>query len=188
VQQVLTRIVDDGIRAAEVINRIRALMKKAPPRKDHLEVSGLILEIIELTRGEAVKYGISVLTKLADSLPVVEADRVQLQQVLLNLIVNALEAMGAANEGPKELLISTGKVESSGVLVAVQDSGPGLEAAMLERVFEPFYTSKPTGLGLGLSICRSIIEAHGGRLWASANQPRGAIFQFTLPRDANIPS
>ena len=118
----------------------------------------------------------------------VEADRVQLQQVLLNLIVNALEAMSAANEGPRELLISTGKVEASGALVAVQDSGPGLEAAMLEQVFESFYTTKPTGLGLGLSICRSIIEAHGGRLWASTNyQRRGATFQFTLPGDATLP-
>jgi transposase len=98
------------------------------------------------------------------------------------------DAMGAANEGPRKLLISTGKVETSGVLVAVQDSGPGLEAAMLERVFESFYTTKPTGLGLGLSICRSIIEAHGGRLWASTSQRRGATFQFTLPGDANIPS
>jgi signal transduction histidine kinase len=125
---------------------------------------------------------------LPDQLPVVEADRVQLQQVLLNLIVNALEATGAASEGPRELLISTEKVEAGGVLVAVRDSGPGLTAAMLERVFESFYTTKPTGLGLGLSICRSIIEAHGGRLWASTNQRRGTAFQFTLPGDANIPS
>jgi C4-dicarboxylate-specific signal transduction histidine kinase len=186
VQQSLTNIVEDGHRAGEVINRIRALMKKAPPQKDCLEINGLILEIIELTRGEAVRHGISVLTELANQLPVVEADRVQLQQVLLNLIVNALEAMGAANAGPRELLISTGRTESSGVLVAVQDSGPGLEAAMLERVFESFYTTKPTGLGLGLSICRSIIEAHGGHLWASTNQRRGATFQFTLPGDANV--
>ena len=186
VQEALTSIVDDGVRAAEVIKRIRALMKKTPPRKDRLEVNEVILEIIELTRGAAVKHGVSILTELADPLPVVEADRVQLQQVLLNLIVNALEAMGADNEGPKELLISTEKVESSGVLVAVQDLGPGLEPAMLERVFESFYTTKPTGLGLGLSICRSIIEAHGGRLWASTNQRRGATFQFTLPGDANI--
>ena len=112
VQQALTRIVDDGVRAAEVINRVRALMKKAPPRKDRLEINGVILEIIELTHGEAVKHGVSVLTELADLLPAVEGDRIQLQQVLLNLIVNALEAMGAANEGPKELLVSTGKVES----------------------------------------------------------------------------
>src|ERR1700694_1960168 len=188
VQQSLTSIVEDATRAGEVIDRIRALIKKAPPRKDRLDVNGMILEIIEITRGEALKNGISVLTELADHLPVVEADRVQLQQVLLNLIVNALDAMGAANEGPRQLLISTGKVETSGVLVAVQDSGPGLEAAMLERVFESFYTTKPTGLGLGLSICRSIIEAHGGRLWASTNQGRGATFQFNLPGDANIPS
>src|ERR1700692_1440298 len=188
VQQSLTSIVEDGTRAGEVIHRIRALMKKAPPRKDRLEINGVIVEIIELTRGEAMKYGISVLTELADHLPVVEADRIQLQQVLLNLIVNALDAMGAPNVGPRQLLISTGKGETSGVLVAVQDSGLGLEAAMLERVFESFYTTKPTGLGLGLSICRSIIEAHGGRLWASTNQRRGAMFQFTLPGDANIPS
>ena len=188
VEEALTSIVEDGVRAAEVVKRIRALMKKTPPRKDRLEVNQVILEIIELTRGAAVKHGVSILTELADRLPAVEADRVQLQQVLLNLIVNALEAMGADNEGPKELLISTGKVEPSGALVAVQDSGPGLEPAMLERVFEFFYTTKPTGLGLGLSICRSIIEAHGGRLWASANQSRGATFQFTLPGDANIPS
>jgi signal transduction histidine kinase len=163
-------------------------MKKEPPRKDRLEVNGVILEILEVMRSEAVKHGVSILTEFADPLPAVEADRVQLQQVLLNLIVNALEAMGADDEGPKELLISTGKVEPSGALVAVQDSGPGLEALMLERVFESFYTTKPTGFGLGLSICRSIIEAHGGRLWASKNQRRGATFQFTLPGAGSIPS
>jgi PAS domain S-box-containing protein len=188
VRQALTSIIKDGNRAAEVINRIRALIKKAPPRKDSLEVNGVILEIIELTRGEAARNGISVLTELADHLPVVGADRVQLQQVLLNLVVNAIEAMGATDEGPRELLISTGEVDSSGVMVAVRDSGPGVELAMLTRIFDSFYTTKQTGLGLGLSICRSIIEAHGGRLWASANQRRGATFQFTLPADANIPS
>jgi PAS domain S-box-containing protein len=187
VQEALTSIVDDSVRTAELVKRIRALMKKEPPRKDRLEVNGVILEIIEVMRSEAVKHGVSILTELADLLPVVEADRVQLQQVLLNLVVNALEAMGADDEGPKELLISTGKVEPSGALVAVQDSGPGLEALMLERVFASFYTTKPTGFGLGLSICRSIIEAHGGRLWASKNQRRGATFQFTLPGEANIP-
>jgi PAS domain S-box-containing protein len=188
VRQALTSIIKDGNRAAEVINRIRALIKKAPPRKDRLEVNGVILEIIELTRGEAARNGISVSTELADHLPVVGADRVQLQQVLLNLVVNAIEAMGATDEGPRELLISTGEVDSSGVMVAVRDSGPGVELAMLTRIFDSFYTTKQTGLGLGLSICRSIIEAHGGRLWASANQRRGATFQFTLPADANIPS
>jgi PAS domain S-box-containing protein len=188
VQEALTSIVDDSVRAAELVKRIRALMKKEPTRKDRLEVNGVILEIIEVTRGEAVKHGVSILTEFADLLPVVEADRVQLQQVLLNLIANALEAMIADDEGPKELLIRTGKVEPSGALVAVQDSGPGLEALMLERVFESFYTTKPTGFGLGLSICRSIIEAHGGRLWASKNQRRGATFQFTLPGAGIIPS
>jgi len=188
VRQALTSIIKDGNRAAEVINRIRALIKKAPPRKDRLEVNGVILEIIELTRGEAARNGISVSTELADHLPVVGVDRVQLQQVLLNLVVNAIEAMGATNEGPRELLISTGEVDSSGVMVAVRDSGPGVELAMLTRIFDSFYTTKQTGLGLGLSICRSIIEAHGGRLWASAHQRRGATFQFTLPADANIPS
>jgi PAS domain S-box-containing protein len=186
VQKALTSIVDNGIRAGEVINRIRALIEKAPPRKDRFEVNGMILEVIEFTRGKAVEYGISVLTELANPSPLVEADRVQLQQVLLNLIVNAVEAIGADNEGPKELMIRTETGGSSGLLVAVEDSGPGLEPAMLERVFESFYTTKATGLGLGLSICRSIIEAHGGRLWASANQPRGATFQFTLPGEASI--
>ena len=180
VRQTLAQIAEDGVRAAEVVNRIRALMKKAPPRKDRLEINGVVREIIELTRGEAVKCGVSVLTELAESLPVIEADRVQLQQVLLNLIVNAIDAM-RANQEPKELLIRTVNAEPSGVLVAVQDSGTGLEPTMLERVFDSFYTTKATGLGLGLSICRSIIEALGGRLWASANQPRGATFQFTLP-------
>ncbi len=184
VQQALTSVARDGRRAGEVISRIRALVNKAPPRKDRLDINGVILEIIELTRGEAVKNGISVSTELADHLSVVEADRVQLQQVLLNLIVNALEAIGGADEGPRELLISTANVETGGVMVAVRDSGPGLDAAMLERVFESFYTTKPTGLGLGLSICRSIIEAHGGRLWASTDQCRGATFHFTLPADA----
>src|SRR5258708_22620659 len=188
VQQSLTNIVEDGNRAGEVIHRIRPLMKKEPPRNDRLEINAMILEIIELTRGEAVKHGISVSTELADHLPVVEADRVQLQQRLLHLIINALEAMSPADAGPRELLISTAKVEDGGVLVAVQDSGPALEAAMLERVFESFYTTKPTGFGLGLSICRSIIEAHGGPLWASTNERRGSTLQFTLPPHSDNPS
>jgi signal transduction histidine kinase len=119
--------------------------------------------------------------ELAAGLPLIQGDRVQLQQVILNLVVNALEAISGATEGTRELLISTGKVESGHVLVGVRDSGPGLASAALDRLFEAFYTTKPGGLGLGLSICHSIIEAHGGRLWASANVPRGATFQFTLP-------
>jgi PAS domain S-box-containing protein len=181
VRQALARIAKDGHRAAEVIDEIRALIKKAPPRKDRLEINGAIHEVIALTRGEAVKNGVSVQTELMDGLPLIEGDRVQLQQVILNLIINAFEAMSGISEGVRELLISTRKAESDGVLVAVRDSGPGLAPATLERLFESFYTTKPGGLGLGLSICRSIIEAHGGRLWACANVPCGAIFQFTVP-------
>jgi signal transduction histidine kinase len=141
--------------------------------------------VIELTRSEAVKNGVSVRPDLADGLPLVQGDRVQLQQVILNLIINAFEAM-SAGEGTRELLISTRKAENEDVLVAVRDSGPGLASATLERVFESFYTTKPSGLGLGLPISRSIIEAHGGRLWASANAPRGALFQFTVPAGPDI--
>ena len=181
VRQALERIVKNGSRAGEVIDKIRALIKKAPPRKDRLDINEAIREVIELTRGEAVKNGVSVQTDLADGLPLIEGDRVQLQQVILNLIINAVQAMSGMSEGPRELLISTGQAEPDGVLVAVQDSGPGMAPEMLERLFEAFYTTKAGGLGLGLSICRSIIEAHGGRLWASANVPHGAIFHFTVP-------
>jgi PAS domain S-box-containing protein len=181
VRQILTDIMKDGNRAGEVISRIRDLIKKAPPRRDRLEINRAIRDVIELTRGEAVKNGISVRTELADGLPLIRGDRVQLQQVLLNLMVNAFEAMSGVSDGAKELVINTGKAEAGGLLVAVRDSGPRLAPAALDRLFESFYTTKPKGLGLGLSICRSIIEAHGGRLWASANVPRGAVFQFTVP-------
>jgi PAS domain S-box-containing protein len=188
VRQALTRIVKDANRAGDVIGRIRALMTRAPVRKDRLEINEAILEVVALTRVEVVKNGVAVQTKLADGLPPIQGDRVQLQQVMLNLIVNAVEAMSSVSEGARELLISTALAGSSGVLVSVRDSGPGLAPANLERLFEAFYTTKPNGLGLGLSICRSIIEAHGGRLWASANVARGAIFQFTLPAHSDIES
>ena len=146
-----------------------------------MEINAAIREVIELTRSEAMKNGVLVQTELVEGLPPVQGDRVELQQVILNLILNALEAMSGTNEGPRELLITTEKAESGDVLVAVRDSGPGLAPAALENLFKAFHTTKPNGLGLGLSICRSIVEAHGGRLWASANAPRGAVFQFTLP-------
>ena len=184
VRQALGRIVKDGNRAADVIGRIRALIKKAPPRKDWVDINEAIREVIELTRGEAVKNGASVRTALAEGLPPIEGDRVQLQQVVLNLIINAIQAMRADAEGPRELLITTAQAEPNGVLVAVKDSGPGLAPSSLEQLFDPFYTTKPGGLGMGLSICRSIIEAHGGRLWVTANLPRGAIFHFTVPTHA----
>jgi C4-dicarboxylate-specific signal transduction histidine kinase len=182
VRQALDRIVQDAARAGKVIDRIHEIIKKSPARKDYLDVNDAIREVIELTSGEAVKNGASVRTGLAEGLPMIEGDRVQLQQVVLNLIVNAIQAMCAVAEGSRELFITTVHDEPSGVLVTVKDCGPGLPPASLERLFTPFYTTKPSGLGMGLSICRSIIEAHGGRLWASANRPRGAIFQFTLPK------
>jgi PAS domain S-box-containing protein len=181
VRQALDRIVQDATRAGNVIVRIREIIEKPPARKDCLDINEVIREVIELTRGQAVKNGASVRTDLGEGLPRIEGDRVQLQQVALNLIVNAVQAMCVVADGPRELFITTVRDEPNGVLVTVKDCGPGLPTASLEQVFTPFYTTKPSGLGMGLSICRSIIEAHGGRLWASANVPRGAIFQFTLP-------
>ena len=176
VRQALGRILEDGNRAGDVMGRIRALMKRAPPRKERLEINEAILEVIALTRGEMVKNGVSVQTQLAEGLPLIEGDRVQLQQVILNLIINAVEAMSGVSEGSRELLISTGQAEPDGVLVAVRDTGPVLAPANLERLFEAFYTTKPGGMGMGLSICRSIIEAHGGRLWVARMYPRAPSF------------
>ena len=136
--------------------------------------------MIVLARSAITKNGVSVQTRLAEGLAPVEGDRVQLQQVVLNLILNAVEAMSSVEAGARELLISTEQNQTSDVLVAVRDSGPGIDPEHLERVFEAFYTTKSSGVGMGLSICRSIIDAHGGRLWADANEPRGAVFQFTL--------
>ena len=180
-REALRRIVENATRASDVIGRIRALIKKAPPRKDGLEINDAVLEVIALTRGEMVKTGVSVQTQLAKGLPLIQGDRVQLQQVILNLIVNAVEAMNGAAVGSRKLLISTSKPEPNGVLVAVGDLGPGLAPDSFERAFDAFYTTKAGGLGMGLSISRSIVEAHGGRLWATANVPQGAVFQFSVP-------
>ncbi len=181
VRRALGRIVNNGTRAAEVVSRIRALVKKAPPRNDSLEINQAILEVIALAHGEMAKNAVSVETRLAEALPLVRGDRVQLQQVILNLTINAVEAMSGADGGPRQLLISTASAKPNSVCVAVRDSGPGVGPESLEHVFEAFYTTKAGGLGMGLAICRSIIEAHGGQLWASAAVPRGAIFNFTLP-------
>jgi PAS domain S-box-containing protein len=183
----LSLIVREGKRAGEVVGRIRALIKKAPARKDAVEINDAILEVIALTRTEAANNSVSVRTQLAEGLPRVQGDRVQLQQVLLNLIINAIEAMRDVGEEERELLIST-RNQPDGVFVEVRDSGPGFAPAVLERVFEAFYTTKAGGLGLGLSICRSIIEAHNGRLRASANVPRGATFEFTVSAHPDIAS
>jgi PAS domain S-box-containing protein len=177
-------ITADGHRAGEIISRIRALAKKAPPRKDWLDINETIRDVIAFARSEVQRNGVALETRLSDDVhyvPLILADRIQLQQVILNLMMNAIEAMSGAGEGPRELLVRSGTAESQRVLVAVRDSGPGLDPKSLDRLFDAFYTTKPHGLGMGLAICRSIVEAHSGRLWATANEDRGATFQFTLP-------
>jgi C4-dicarboxylate-specific signal transduction histidine kinase len=182
VRQVLGDIIKAGNRAGEIVGQIRALVKKkVPPRQDRLDMNEAILEVIALTRSEMIRNGVSLRTQLAKDLPSVQGDRIQLQQVMLNLIINAIEAMRSESNGTRELLIATGEDGSSGVRVAVRDSGPGLEPEGFGRLFDAFYTTKSGGMGMGLSICRSIIEAHGGRVWATANAPRGAVFQFNVP-------
>jgi PAS domain S-box-containing protein len=181
VREALACVVDDADRSGEIIDRIRDHIRKAPPRKVRFDLNDAIDEVIVLGRSAITRNEVLVQTRLADGLFPVEGDRVQLQQVILNLVLNAVEAMGAVEAGPRELLISTEQTQANGALVAVRDSGPGIDPEHVERVFEAFYTTKTSGVGMGLSICRSIIDAHGGRLWAEANEPQGAVFQFTLP-------
>jgi C4-dicarboxylate-specific signal transduction histidine kinase len=209
--EALSDVVKDADRASAVIARIRGLVEKAPPQKSRLHINETIGEVIALARGELNRNGVLLQTRLANELPPIMGERIQLQQVILNLIINAIEAMSGVTEGPRELLLSSEKMtavpgdaeqkkpeasaapnadlsdialatsEQSHVLVSVADSGPGLDLNNLGRLFDAFYTTKPDGLGMGLSISRSLIEAHGGRLWARANVPKGALFQFTLP-------
>jgi C4-dicarboxylate-specific signal transduction histidine kinase len=182
-RQAIQRIVKEANRASQVIARIRALASKTPPRKDRSDINDVLLETIALARGELRRHRVELQTQLAEGLPPVLADRVQVQQVILNLIINGIEAMSGVSQERRELRISSANHEGRGVLVAVRDSGVGLEAPHLDQLFDAFYTTKPDGMGMGLAISRSIIEAHGGRLWATANAPRGAVFQFTLPVD-----
>jgi len=184
VRQAVGRIIRDGRRASDIVGRIRALVRKAPPRTDQLDINEVMLEVIALTRSELRSSGTSLQTQLADGLPRIAGDRIQLQQVMLNLILNGVEAISGSSETERELLISTEQDGPGGVLISVQDSGPGLKPESLDRLFDAFYTTKPDGMGMGLSICRSIIEAHGGRVWATTNLPHGAVFQFTLPPQA----
>ena len=179
-KQAINRIVNEGTRAADIISGIRGLVKNGPPRMEDLAINEAILEVIALLRGELSDNRVSVQTQLAKDLPLIHGDRVQLQQVILNLIVNAIEAMSQVSGGPRDMLISA-MSDPDSVRIAVQDSGPGLPQAGTERVFEAFFTTKPSGLGMGLSICHSIVEAHGGQLWTTPNEPHGAIFCFTLP-------
>ena len=175
------RIVADGQRAADTITRIRALAQNAPAQKDWLDLNATIRDVLALARSEVHRHGVTVETHLAADLPRIRGDRIQLQQVLLNLLMNAIEAMSGVNDGPRVLVVRSDPDAASGVLVTVRDPGPGLEPQQLDRLFEAFYTTKPRGLGLGLAISRRIIEAHGGRLWATANVPQGAVVQFTVP-------
>jgi signal transduction histidine kinase len=178
----LRAIIVDGNRAGNVIRRIRTLIiKKVPTRNDRLDINETIVEVIALTRSEVLRNGVSLQTLLAKDLPLIQGDKVQLQQVMLNLIVNAVQSMSAASGRSRELLIGSRRDASTGVLVTVRDSGPGLNPESFDRVFDAFYTTKPGGMGMGLSICRAIVEAHGGQMSAAANAPQGAIFQFTLP-------
>jgi two-component system, LuxR family, sensor kinase FixL len=177
------RMISAGSRAGEVIRRIRALVGNAPPLRDRLNINDAITEVIALIRGEIQRNRISLRTKLSTDVPVVLGDRIQLQQVILNLIRNAMEAMSDVGPQPRELSVSSAKDGPNGALVSVRDSGTGLDGTVLDRLFETFYTTKAHGMGIGLAVSRTIIQAHGGRLWAAPNVPQGAIFQFTLPAD-----
>jgi len=177
----LDNIAADGKRAREVIARIRALAKHQAPRLELLDINRKILEVLALTEHELRSHDIVLRTQLGEALRRVAGDRVQLQQVLLNLILNAIEAMSGVHDGPRQLTIVSREDAPDAVVVEVRDSGTGLDPEGAERVFEAFYTTKAEGIGIGLSISRSIIEAHGGRVWASSNEPRGAVFRFSLP-------
>jgi PAS domain S-box-containing protein len=180
-REALGCVVRDADRAKDIVGRIRNQIKRAPPRKMRFGLHEAVNEVIVMVQSAIARNGISFSTRLMDGLVPVQGDRVQLQQVLVNLILNAVEAMSSIEDGTRELSIRTEQSQTGGVLVAVHDSGPGIDPVNFDRVFEPFYTTKTSGIGMGLSICQTIINGHGGRLWMSANQPRGAVFQFTLP-------
>jgi PAS domain S-box-containing protein len=186
-RQSAARVIAESRRAGEIIERIRELAKKTPPRKDWLDVNETIHEVMALLRTGARLNGVVVETQLSDDVPLILADRIQLQQVILNLMMNAIEAITGAGAGPRELWVRSGADGSQSVVVSVEDSGPGFDPENLDQLFKTFYTTKPQGLGMGLAISRSIVDAHGGRLWATANAPHGAVFQFTLPiRDETV--
>jgi signal transduction histidine kinase len=180
--EVTSRIVKDGHRATEVIDRLRSLYKKDPPQRELVEVNEIIREMVELLRAEANQYAVSIRTDLVADLPKITADRVQLQQVFMNLILNAIEAM---KETGGVLTVKTQLDEDGQLLISVSDTGVGLPKEKTEQIFDAFFTTKPQGSGMGLSISRSIVESHGGRLWATANNGRGATFHFILPTSAD---
>ena len=181
VQDALSSIRLDGMRAGEVIRGLRALAKKSGPQLTRLDVDDVIEQVLAISRGELLRHNVVLRTELASGERPVKGDRVQLQQVLLNLIMNGVEAMRGVTERARELTVSSTLAEPGSVLVAVEDTGSGLDQAVAERMFQPFFTTKPDGLGMGLAICRSIVEAHGGRLWVSPRAPHGADVRFTVP-------
>ncbi|HEX4074038.1 MAG TPA: ATP-binding protein [Candidatus Acidoferrales bacterium] len=177
-------IIQDGTRAGAVLGRIRSLFKKESPTQDWLEMNEVIGELTIFLRDEASRRGISIRTDLASDLPRVKGDRVQLQQVVLNLLMNGMDAMGGLTSGAKQLLIRSKRHDARTIRISVEDSGVGLRPEIESRVFEPFFTTKPQGIGMGLSISRSIVESHRGRLWAESGRASGALFQFTIPLDS----
>jgi signal transduction histidine kinase len=174
-------IVRDGQRAGDVIRRIRALLKKSPPEPTEQHVNELLGEVMPLVRDALLKENIEARLELADKLPAVKGDRVQLQQVILNLVMNGIEAMHHSSRGPRTLVIASRVLDTNEVAVTVSDSGVGVEPAVFEKIFDPFFTTKPSGMGMGLSVSRSIAESHGGRLWASHNDGPGVSFHLALP-------
>ena len=178
------RVVRDGNRASEVIQRIRALAKKTEPQMVALDINDVIREAISLEQREMLSQRVSLRTELASALPPVLGDRVQLQQVVINLVMNAVEAMAPVTDRPRDILIRSQRDDANEVLVAVRDSGLGIDSENADRLFNAFFTTKPSGMGMGLSISRSIIAAHGGRLWAAPNADHGATFQFSLPSNS----
>jgi signal transduction histidine kinase len=174
-------MIAEGRRASEIVLRIRSLTKGDAPQKTQLELNDVVNEVVALVQHEVLHHRVSLRLRPASGLPPLLGDRVQLQQVLINLVMNGIQAMADIGDDPRELLIESRVDKAGHVVVAVQDSGPGIDLANADRLFEPFFTTKPNGMGMGLSICRSIIEAHGGQLWASSNAGHGATFQFSLP-------
>jgi signal transduction histidine kinase len=181
-------IVNEGNRASEVIRRVRALANKTDIEKVPLDVNDVVREAIALVQRELISQRVSLRMELAPALPMIPGDRVQLQQVIINLVMNGIEAMQSVTDRPRELVVRSGQDEAGQALISVADCGVGIAAENVDRLFNPFFTTKSSGMGMGLSICRSIMEAHGGRLWATANIPHGATFQFTLPVNADTAS
>ncbi|MFN4922628.1 sensor histidine kinase [Bradyrhizobium sp.] len=176
-------IVDDANRASEIIHRIRAFVTRAEPKRDWIDINGVIDEVLALMQTQFRENQIDLRTNLANSLPKIFGDRIQLQQVVLNLLVNGIDAINAAPNDDREISVGSSKSAAHSVTITIADSGVGIDPASVNSLFDAFHSTKSEGMGIGLSICRSIIEAHGGQIWAAPNKPRGAIFCFTLPAD-----